>query len=77
MMLRSVLGAGALLAVAITGALALRRTLQLRRRQPGETIAVAPRTFPAEAKSAAAAEPYQYHLPGHAIRYLVDNGAKW
>ncbi|MFJ9380524.1 hypothetical protein [Streptomyces sp. NPDC101455] len=55
--LRTVLGAGALLAAAITSALALRRTLQRRRRQPGETIAIAPEPSPAEAKLAAAAEP--------------------
>ncbi|MGW5657258.1 LysM peptidoglycan-binding domain-containing protein [Streptomyces humi] len=54
---RTVLGAGALLAAAITGALALRRTLQRRRRQPGETIAIASETSPAEATLAAAAEP--------------------
>jgi hypothetical protein len=52
-----VLGAGALLAAAITGALALRRTLQRRRRTPGETIAIAPEPSPAEAQLAAAAEP--------------------
>ncbi|TLS45743.1 LysM peptidoglycan-binding domain-containing protein [Streptomyces montanus] len=55
--LRTVLGAGALLAAAITGALALRRTLQRRRRQPGEKIAIASETSPAEAQLAAAAEP--------------------
>ncbi|MEU0047311.1 hypothetical protein [Streptomyces werraensis] len=55
--LRTVLGAGALLAAAITGALALRRTLQRRRRGPGEKIAIAPETSTAEAKLAAAAEP--------------------
>ncbi|MFF7987091.1 hypothetical protein ACFZDK_49825 [Streptomyces sp. NPDC007901] len=55
--LRTVLGAGALLAAAITGALALRRTLQRRRRTPGETIAIPAQTSPAEAKLAAAAEP--------------------
>ncbi|MER6789872.1 hypothetical protein ABT330_35615 [Streptomyces sp. NPDC000658] len=55
--LRTVLGAGALLAAAITGALALRRTLQRRRRKPGEKIAMAPEPSPAEAKLAATAEP--------------------
>ncbi|MER7568912.1 hypothetical protein ABTZ93_39185 [Streptomyces sp. NPDC097941] len=55
--LRTVLGAGALLAAAITGALALRRTLQRRRRKPGEKIAIASETSTAEAKLAAAAEP--------------------
>ncbi|MGC0334960.1 hypothetical protein RKD23_008037 [Streptomyces sp. SAI-170] len=51
------LGAGALLAAAVTGALALRRTLQRRRRKPGEKIAIAAETSPAEAQLAAAAEP--------------------
>ncbi|MFE2533723.1 hypothetical protein [Streptomyces sp. NPDC059371] len=55
--LRTVLGAGALLAAAVTAALALRRTLQRRRRNPGETIAIAQETAPAEAQLAAAAEP--------------------
>ena len=55
--LRTVLGAGALLAAAITAALALRRTLQRRRRKPGEKIAIASETSPAEAQLAAAAEP--------------------
>ncbi|GGM20920.1 hypothetical protein GCM10010129_76450 [Streptomyces fumigatiscleroticus] len=54
--LRTALGAGALLAAAVTGALALRRTLQRRRREPGETIAIAA-ISPAEAQLAAAAEP--------------------
>ncbi|MFE9687546.1 hypothetical protein [Streptomyces sp. NPDC006285] len=55
--LLTVLGAGALLASAITGALALRRTLQRRRRTPGEKIAIAPNTCAAEAQLAATAEP--------------------
>ncbi|MGW7048528.1 LysM peptidoglycan-binding domain-containing protein [Streptomyces avermitilis] len=54
--LRAVLGASALLAAAITSALALRRTLQRRRRKPGEKIAIASETSPAEAQLAAAAE---------------------
>lgn len=54
---RTVLGAGALLAAAVTGALALRRTLQRRPRRPGETIAISPETSTAEAQLAAAAEP--------------------
>ncbi|MGW1966475.1 LysM peptidoglycan-binding domain-containing protein [Streptomyces sp. NPDC001935] len=55
--LRTVLGAGALLAAAVTAGLALRRTLQRRRRKPGETIVIAQETTPAEAQLAAAAEP--------------------
>ncbi|WP_458248850.1 LysM peptidoglycan-binding domain-containing protein [Streptomyces sp. MAI_2237] len=54
--LRIVLGAGALLAAAITAALALRRTLQRRRRKPGEKIAITPETSAAEAQLAAAAD---------------------
>ncbi|WP_312023405.1 LysM peptidoglycan-binding domain-containing protein [Streptomyces sp. RP5T] len=55
--LRMVLGAGALLAAAVTGALATRRVLQRRRRKPGEAIAIASETSLAEAQLAAAAEP--------------------
>ncbi|WP_086796399.1 LysM peptidoglycan-binding domain-containing protein [Streptomyces caniscabiei] len=55
--LRMVLGAGALLAASVTGALATRRMLQRRRRKPGETIAIASETSSAEAQLAAAAEP--------------------
>jgi nucleoid-associated protein YgaU len=55
--LRMVLGAGALLAAAVTGALATRRMLQRRRRKPGETISIASETSSAEAQLAAAAEP--------------------
>ncbi|MFD6228960.1 hypothetical protein ACFWFZ_19110 [Streptomyces sp. NPDC060232] len=55
--LRIVLGAGALLAAAVTSALALRRTLQRRRRKPGEKIAIAPESSPAEAQLAAVTEP--------------------
>jgi nucleoid-associated protein YgaU len=55
--LRMVLGAGALLAAAVTGALATRRMLQRRRRKPGETIAIVSETSSAEAQLAAAAEP--------------------
>ncbi|MFD4588273.1 hypothetical protein [Streptomyces sp. NPDC058434] len=53
----TVLGAGALLAAAVTGALALRRTLQRRRRMPGEKIAIASETSMAEAQLSAAADP--------------------
>ncbi|MEU2738650.1 hypothetical protein ABZ656_25600, partial [Streptomyces sp. NPDC007095] len=48
--LRTVLGAGALLAAAVTGALALRRLLQRRRRKPGEKIAITSEISPAEAE---------------------------
>ncbi|MFF8932336.1 LysM peptidoglycan-binding domain-containing protein [Streptomyces longwoodensis] len=54
--LRVVLGAGALLASAVTAALATRRMLQRRRRKPGETIAIASETSSPEAQLAAAAE---------------------
>ncbi|MER5596582.1 hypothetical protein [Streptomyces sp. NPDC002265] len=55
--LRTVAGAGALPAAAVTAALAARRTLQRRRRRPGEKIATAQETAPTEALLAAAAEP--------------------
>ncbi|GGR43767.1 LysM peptidoglycan-binding domain-containing protein [Streptomyces griseomycini] len=74
--LRTVLGAGALLAAAITGALALRRTLQRRRRKPGEKIAIAPETSTAEAKLAAAAEPDGAARLDLALRTLAHQVAR-
>ncbi|MGW1070703.1 LysM peptidoglycan-binding domain-containing protein [Streptomyces aureus] len=68
--LRTVLGAGALLAAAITAALALRRTLQRRRRGPGETIAIT-EASPAEAQLAAAAEPSGAARLDTALRTMV------
>ncbi|MEU6260433.1 hypothetical protein [Streptomyces sp. NPDC047043] len=70
--LRTVLGAGALLVAAITGALALRRTLQRRRRGPGETIAIASQTSTAEAQLAVAAEPGTAARLDLALRTLAD-----
>jgi nucleoid-associated protein YgaU len=74
--LRTVLGAGALLAAAVTGALALRRTLQRRRRKPGETIAIASETSTAEAKLAAAAEPGGAACLDVALRTLAHRVAQ-
>ncbi|MFF4762909.1 hypothetical protein [Streptomyces sp. NPDC001292] len=74
--LRIVLGAGALLAAAITGALALRRTLQRRRRKPGEKIAIAAETSPAEAQLAAAAEPGGAARLDVALRTLAHHVAQ-
>lgn len=74
--LRIVLGAGALLAAAITGALALRRTLQRRRRKPGETIAIADETSPAEAQLAAAAEPAGATRLDVALRTMAHQAAR-
>ncbi|MGK3943358.1 hypothetical protein ABK046_33575 [Streptomyces caeruleatus] len=74
--LRTVLGAGALLAAAITGALALRRTLQRRRRKPGEKIAIAPETSTAEAQLAAAAEPGGATRLDVALRTLAHRAAQ-
>ncbi|MEU9395814.1 hypothetical protein AB0D86_38165 [Streptomyces sp. NPDC048324] len=74
--LRTVLGAGALLAAAITGALALRRTLQRRRRKPGETIAIASETSAAEAQLAAAAEPGGAARLDVALRTLAHQAAQ-
>ncbi|MFE7958707.1 hypothetical protein [Streptomyces sp. NPDC057413] len=74
--LRIVLGAGALLAAAITGALALRRTLQRRRRKPGEKIAIASETSAAEAQLAAAAEPAGAARLDVALRTLAHHAAQ-
>ncbi|MFH9016067.1 hypothetical protein ACH4C6_32400 [Streptomyces sp. NPDC017943] len=74
--LRTVLGAGALLAAAITGALALRRTLQRRRRKPGEKIAIASETSTAEAQLAAAAEPGGAARLDMALRTLAHQAAQ-
>ncbi|MFD7283663.1 hypothetical protein ACFV80_43400, partial [Streptomyces sp. NPDC059862] len=74
--LRIVLGAGALLAAAVTGALALRRTLQRRRRKPGETIAIASETSTAEAQLAAAAEPGGAARLDVALRTLAHHVAQ-
>ncbi|MFH9967701.1 hypothetical protein ACH4PR_41120 [Streptomyces mirabilis] len=74
--LRTVLGAGALLAAAVTGALALRRLLQRRRRKPGETIAIASEISPAEAQLAAAAEPDGAARLDVALRTLAHQAAQ-
>ncbi|GJF26462.1 LysM peptidoglycan-binding domain-containing protein [Streptomyces sp. HO565] len=74
--LRIVLGAGALLAAAVTGALALRRTLQRRRRKPGETIAIADETSTAEAQLAAAAEPGGAARLDVALRTMAHQAAQ-
>lgn len=74
--LRSVLGAGALLAAAITGALALRRLLQRRRRRPGEKIAITSEISPAEAQLAAAAEPGGATRLDVALRTLAHQAAQ-
>ncbi|MFG3467491.1 LysM peptidoglycan-binding domain-containing protein [Streptomyces sp. NPDC047853] len=74
--LRIVLGAGALMAAAVTGALALRRTLQRRRRKPGETIAIAAETSPAEAQLTAAAEPGGAARLDVALRTMADQAAQ-
>ncbi|WP_369362632.1 hypothetical protein AB5L52_03900 [Streptomyces sp. CG4] len=74
--LRIVLGAGALLAAAVTGALALRRTLQRRRRKPGEKIAIASETSTAEAQLTAAAEPSAATRLDVALRTLTHHVAQ-
>ncbi|GGP78171.1 LysM peptidoglycan-binding domain-containing protein [Streptomyces melanogenes] len=73
---RTVLGAGALLAAAVTSALALRRTLQRRRRKPGETIAIAPQTSTAEAQLAAAADKDDAPRLDAALRTLAHHLAQ-
>ncbi|MFJ8158459.1 LysM peptidoglycan-binding domain-containing protein [Streptomyces sp. NPDC094468] len=71
--LRTALGAGALLAAAVTGGLGLRRTLQRRRRKPGEEIAIASETSTAEAQLAAAAEPTSTARLDLALRTLAHH----
>ncbi|MFD0059386.1 hypothetical protein ACFVHR_37340 [Streptomyces sp. NPDC127168] len=74
--LRIVFGSGALLAAAVTGALALRRMLQRRRRKPGETIAIAAETSPAEAQLAAVAEPGGATRLDVALRTMAHHAAQ-
>ncbi|QIY76531.2 LysM peptidoglycan-binding domain-containing protein [Streptomyces sp. RLB1-33] len=74
--LRTVLGAGALLAAAVTGALALRRLLQRRRRKPGEKIAIASEISLAEAQLTAAAEPGGAARLDVALRTLAHQAAQ-
>ncbi|MFJ1839801.1 hypothetical protein ACIOJ9_38830 [Streptomyces sp. NPDC088175] len=69
--LRTAVGAGALLAAAITGALTVRRVLQRRRRKPGEKIVIASETSPTEAQLAASAEPGGAARLDHALRTLA------
>ncbi|MFC7512152.1 hypothetical protein ACFQV4_25390 [Streptomyces thermocarboxydus] len=66
----------ALLAAAVTGALALRRTLQRRRRKPGEKIAIVSETSAAEAQLAAAAEPGGAARLDVALRTLAHHVAQ-
>ncbi|MFD3920258.1 hypothetical protein [Streptomyces sp. NPDC058595] len=73
--IRAVAGAFALLAAAITGALALRRLLQRRRRQPGETIAIAHETSTAEAQLAQVAEQSDAARLDLALRTLAHHTA--
>lgn len=70
---RAAAGAFALLAAAITGALALRRLLQRRRRKPGETIAIAGETSTAEAQLAQAAEESDAARLDLALRTLAHH----
>ncbi|MDQ1033479.1 nucleoid-associated protein YgaU [Streptomyces umbrinus] len=74
--LHTVLGAGALLAAAVTASLALRRTLQRRRRKPGEKIAIAPETSTAEAQLAAAAETGSAARLDVALRTLAHHAPR-
>ncbi|MCX5106921.1 LysM peptidoglycan-binding domain-containing protein [Streptomyces sp. NBC_00439] len=74
--LRTAAGAGALLAAAITGALAVRRVLQRRRRQPGEKIVIASETSPAEAQLSAAAEPGGATRLDRALRTLAHTAGQ-
>ncbi|MFI1400948.1 LysM peptidoglycan-binding domain-containing protein [Streptomyces sp. NPDC020681] len=70
---RTVAGAFALLAAAITGALALRRLLQRRHRKPGERIAIAQETSPAEAQMAQASDSSGATRLDRALRTLAHH----
>ncbi|MBA4866229.1 LysM peptidoglycan-binding domain-containing protein [Streptomyces sp. PSKA54] len=74
--LRTVLGAGALLAAAVTGALAVRRLLQRRRRTPGQKITIAPEPSAAEAQLSAGAEPAGAARLDIALRTLAHHLAQ-
>ncbi|MBO8203170.1 LysM peptidoglycan-binding domain-containing protein [Streptomyces smyrnaeus] len=69
-----VLGAGALLAAGMCGALGVKRILQQRRRRPGETIAVEEPTV-TEQRMTAAAEPGSVERLDAALRALGHNHA--
>ncbi|MCX4581067.1 LysM peptidoglycan-binding domain-containing protein [Streptomyces sp. NBC_01571] len=71
--LRTTLGAFALLAAAVTGALGTRRLLQRRRRKVGETIAIAEAPSPAAAQLAQLAEPPAAPRFDRALRTLADH----
>ncbi|MCX4554242.1 LysM peptidoglycan-binding domain-containing protein [Streptomyces sp. NBC_01500] len=73
--IRAVAGAFALLAAAVTGALAVRRILQRRRRRPGQTIAIAEETSPAEAQLAQAAGQDGATSLDRVLRTLARNAA--
>src|SRR5581483_9508926 len=64
------------LAAAVTAALALRRTLQRRRRGLGEKIAIAAQPSPAEAQLTAAAEPGGAARLDVALRTLAHHAAQ-
>ncbi|WP_406834863.1 LysM peptidoglycan-binding domain-containing protein [Streptomyces sp. AHU1] len=74
--LRTTLGAFALLAAAVTGALATRRLLQRRRRKAGETIAIADAPSPAAAQLAELAEPTLSTRLDRALRSLARHAAE-
>ncbi|MFJ2397421.1 LysM peptidoglycan-binding domain-containing protein [Streptomyces sp. NPDC087843] len=71
--LRTTLGAFALLAAAVTGALGTRRLLQRRRRKVGETIAIADAPSPAAAQLAQLAEASVSPLFDRAMRTLASH----
>ncbi|MFE4861490.1 LysM peptidoglycan-binding domain-containing protein [Streptomyces sp. NPDC056670] len=71
--LTTVAGSLTLLAAAVTGALTLRRTLQQRRRAPGETIAIAEETPRAAAQLSQAATPTLVDELDVALRTLAHH----
>jgi nucleoid-associated protein YgaU len=73
---RTTLGAFALLAAAVTGALGTRRLLQRRRRKVGETIAIGESPSPAAAQLAQLAEPPIAPRLDRALRTLASNATE-
>ncbi|MFJ4895572.1 hypothetical protein ACIP5U_37105 [Streptomyces sp. NPDC088788] len=77
--LRTALGAFALLAAAVTGALGTRRLLQRRRRKVGETIAIGDAPSPAAAQLAQLAEPLlapRFNLALRTLAHACDEAGQ-
>ncbi|MDI3408357.1 LysM peptidoglycan-binding domain-containing protein [Streptomyces cavernicola] len=72
---RHIAGLGMLLAGTLAGTIAVKRLLQRRRRNPGETIAMPDTPGPVEQGLDYAAEPASVDLLDHALRTLAHHAA--